>query len=82
MRRTLSELERKNLIATHKKERDGRICDRIKAVLLRDDGYSYSEIAKKQLNAFSTRAALSGNIAAAALASALFILTIVKALSL
>lgn len=46
MRRTLSELDRKHLIATHKKERDRRVCDRIKAVLLRDDGYSYSEIAK------------------------------------
>src|SRR3990167_2348041 len=46
MRRTLSEQERKNLITTHKKERDKRVCDRIKAVLLRDDGYSYSEIAK------------------------------------
>lgn len=46
MRRTLSEQERKNLITTHKKELDGRTRDRIKAVLLRDDGYSYSEIAK------------------------------------
>lgn len=30
----------------HKKERDKRVCDRIKAVLAYDDGYSYSEISK------------------------------------
>ncbi len=29
----------------HRKERDGRVKDRIKAVLLRDKGYSYEEIA-------------------------------------
>ena len=37
---------REQLIHRHRKERDKRVCDRIKAVLLRDDGYSYSEIAK------------------------------------
>lgn len=42
----LTEQERKNLIASHKKERDKRICDRIKAVLLYDRGYSYTEIAE------------------------------------
>lgn len=42
----LTEQERKDLIAQHKKERDRRICDRIKAVLAYDEGYSYSEIAK------------------------------------
>lgn len=46
MDRRLTSLERKNLIQSHKKERDKRICDRIKAVLAHDDGYSYSEIAK------------------------------------
>lgn len=39
-------LERHDLIARHRRERDGRIRDRIKAVLAYDDGYSYSEIAK------------------------------------
>lgn len=42
----LSELERKKLIAQHRKERDKRVCDRIKAVLAWDDGYSYAEIAR------------------------------------
>ena len=45
MDRRLTPEERKNLIASHKKERDKRICDRIKAVLAHDDGYTYSEIA-------------------------------------
>lgn len=30
----------------HKKERDKRVCDRIKAVLAYDDGYTYTEIAR------------------------------------
>ena len=34
------------LITRHRHERDRRICDRIKAVLLYDDGYSYSAIAR------------------------------------
>ncbi len=42
----LTAKERQNLIQRHRKERDKRVCDRIKAVLAYDDGYSYSEIAK------------------------------------
>jgi transposase len=38
--------ERKKLIKQHRHERDGKIRDRIKAVLAYDEGYSYSEIAK------------------------------------
>jgi len=38
--------ERSELLARHRRERDGRIKDRIKAVLLRDDGLSYGEIAR------------------------------------
>jgi predicted ArsR family transcriptional regulator len=37
------------LIASHKEERDKRIGDRIKAVLLYDDSYSYTEIGKIRL---------------------------------
>lgn len=46
MEKTLTSKERENLIKRHRKERDGRVRDRIKAVLAYDDGYSYSEIAK------------------------------------
>lgn len=46
MERKLSSKERKHLAKRHKKERDKRICDRIKAVLAYDDGYNFSEIAK------------------------------------
>lgn len=46
MKRILTSKERENLITRHRKERDGRVRDRIKAVLAYDDGYSYSEIAK------------------------------------
>lgn len=46
MERKLCPAERVELEARHKRERDGRIRDRIKAVLAYDDGYSYSEIAK------------------------------------
>ena len=42
----LSSKERERLIQRHRKERDKRVCDRIKAVLAYDDGYSYSEIAR------------------------------------
>ena len=42
----LSRKERDKLRAQHKLERDRRICDRIKAVLLHDEGWSYEEIAK------------------------------------
>ena len=45
MERKLSREERLELEARHKRERDKRVCDRIKAVLAYDDGYSYSEIA-------------------------------------
>ena len=38
--------ERKDLLVRHRGERDGRVKDRIKAVLLRDDGMSYGEIAR------------------------------------
>jgi|SRR5579871_1185859 len=46
MEKLLTLKERENLIRRHRKERDKRVCDRIKAVLAYDDGYSYSEIAK------------------------------------
>ena len=46
MEKMLSLKEREHLIQRHRKERDGRVRDRIKAVLAYDDGYSYSEIAK------------------------------------
>lgn len=42
----LTEHQKKGLIAKHRCERDKRVCDRIKAVLAYDDGYSYTEIAK------------------------------------
>ena len=45
MEKIVTSKERENLIRRHRKERDKRICDRIKAVLAYDDGYSYSEIA-------------------------------------
>jgi transposase len=41
----LSNEERAELKAQHKQERDKRICDRIKAILLYDKGWSYVEIA-------------------------------------
>lgn len=46
MEKMLTPKERERLIQRHRKERDKRICDRIKAVLAHDDGYSYSEIAR------------------------------------
>jgi len=46
MKRILTSKERAELIQRHRKERDGRIRDRIKAVLAYDDGYSYSEISR------------------------------------
>jgi transposase len=45
MGRMLSKKEREDLIQRHRQERDGRVCDRIKAVLAYDQGYTYSEIA-------------------------------------
>ena len=46
MNKRLTAQERANLIIQHKSERDKRICDRIKAVLLYDKGYSYTKIAE------------------------------------
>jgi predicted ArsR family transcriptional regulator len=46
MEKILTSTEREKLIHRHRKERDGRVRDRIKAILAYDDGYSYSEIAK------------------------------------
>lgn len=45
----LSDVERAQLRAQHKKERDKRICDRIKAVLLFDKGWSIASIAEALL---------------------------------
>ncbi len=44
--RKLSIAEKSELKEKHRKERDGRIRDRIKAVVLYDEGYSLPEIAK------------------------------------
>ena len=38
--------QRHELLKRHRTERDGRVKDRIKAVLLRDDGYSVEQIAR------------------------------------
>ena len=45
MRNFLSKEEKDNLKVQHKQERDKRICDRIKAVLLHDEGWNYQDIA-------------------------------------
>jgi transposase len=45
MRRYLTSQERDNLKIQHRQERDKRVCDRIKAVLLADDGWDYKQIA-------------------------------------
>lgn len=42
----LTDQERTQLKAQHKRERDKRICDRIKAVLLSDEGWTPQQIAK------------------------------------
>lgn len=42
----LTEIEITQLKAQHKKEKNGKIRDRIKAVLLINDGYSYEQVAK------------------------------------
>jgi transposase len=49
MMKFLSEQERIDLRAQHKRERDKRICDRIKAVLLYDKGWSVGQIAEALL---------------------------------
>jgi transposase len=45
----LTDEERNQLIAQHKRERDKRICDRIKAVLMRDDGWTWVQISRALL---------------------------------
>jgi len=45
----LTNVERNQLKEQHRRERDGRIRDRIKAVLLRDKGWSISAIAEALL---------------------------------
>jgi predicted ArsR family transcriptional regulator len=42
----LSTAEKEELKKRHRKERDGRVRDRIKAVLAYNDGHSYVEIAR------------------------------------
>ena len=46
MERKLTTEERNELQKRHKLERDKRVCDRIKAVLLYDKDYSYAKIAE------------------------------------
>src|SRR5476649_2776482 len=41
----LSDTERLDLLARHRGERDKRVADRIKAVIWRDDGMTYAQIA-------------------------------------
>jgi len=45
----LNDTERTQLISQHKRERDKRVCDRIKAVLLFDKGWSIPTIAEALL---------------------------------
>lgn len=49
MRNFITDYERSNLMIQHKKERDKRICDRIKAVLLYDKGWALMQIAEALL---------------------------------
>ena len=42
----LTEQKRAQLKLQHKQERDKRVCDRIKAILLYDEGWSPQQIAK------------------------------------
>lgn len=46
MGRFLSEDKKTALIQQHKQERDKRVCDRIKAILLHDDGWTPTQISK------------------------------------
>ena len=46
MRDFLSLEERNKLKLQHKQERDKRVCDRIKAVLLADKGWTFQQIAE------------------------------------
>src|SRR3989304_1698898 len=45
MQHALLKEERERLKIQHKQERDTRVCDRIKAVLLRDEGWTHEQIA-------------------------------------
>ena len=45
MQHALLKEERERLKIQHKQERDKRVCDRIKAVLLRDEGWTHEQIA-------------------------------------
>ena len=49
MKNLLSEEEKESLKVQHKRERDKKICDRIKAVLLYDRGWTYMQIAEALL---------------------------------
>ena len=46
MYKILTEIERTELLSRHRTEKEKRIADRIKAVLLLDEGWSYEDIAK------------------------------------
>jgi transposase len=46
MERFLTPTSRANLLKQHRRERDGRVKDRIKVILWRDDGWSYASIAE------------------------------------
>jgi len=46
MNKILNAGQRQELISLHKSERDKRVCDRIKAVIMYDNGYSLEEIAE------------------------------------
>jgi transposase len=45
MGKLFNRTKRRRLIKQHKSERDKRVCDRIKAILMFDNDYSYTEIA-------------------------------------
>ncbi len=49
MKDFLTESERESLKKQHRKERDGRVRDRIKAVLMRDKGWTWMQIAETLL---------------------------------
>jgi len=49
MKIPLTEAQKIHLEEQHKRERDGRIRDRIKAVLLNDRGWTYKQIAQALL---------------------------------
>ena len=46
MKFSLSACERTELLLQHKRERDRRVADRIKALLLKDEGWREDEIAR------------------------------------